>query len=122
MYRLAGGVVVLGATIMALSLIVGKGAATVSGHVTMQGRPVIWGSVIAVGPDGRSFAGRIEPDGSFTVRNVPTGEVTLAISSPDPLVQHYKTLLKSSRTGVSKSQWASPPPVDRKMWFVLPKR
>jgi hypothetical protein len=87
----------------------------------MSGRSVIWGSVVLVGEDGRSAAGRIQPDGSFTVANAPIGEVVATVSSPDPLVQHYATQLKSSRERLPMTQWAAPP-VDRQQWFVVPKR
>jgi hypothetical protein len=62
-FRIAGGVVALGVVIIGLSAFAGGATtATVSGRVTMQGRPVIWGAVILVGRDGRSVAGRIQPD------------------------------------------------------------
>jgi hypothetical protein len=121
-YRLAGGAVALGALIIGVSTFASSGGnATVSGHVTMQGRPIICGSVILVGPDGRGVAGRIQPDGSFTVANAPVGEVGVAVSSPDPLVQHYASQIRSSRDRVPVTQWAALP-VDRQQWFVLPKR
>ncbi len=120
-YRIAGGVVTLGVVLIVAATVFGSRSATVSGRVTLQGRPVIWGTVVLVGPDGRSVAGRIEPDGSFTVANAPTGEVAVAVASPDPLVQHYATQLKTSRERIPVRQWAAPP-VDRKQWFVLPKR
>jgi len=120
-YRVVGGVAVLGAALIALAGITGGRSATVTGRVTLQGRPVICGSIILVGPDGRSAAGRIEPDGTFTVANAPTGEVTVAVTSPDPLVQHYAAQIKTSRERVPVTQWAAMP-VDRRQWFVLPKK
>jgi hypothetical protein len=120
-YRLAGGGVGFGIFFLLLSAFSGGGTATVTGHVTLGGRPIIWGSVVLVGEDGRSAAGRIQPDGSFTIANAPTGEVVATISSPDPLVQHYATQLKASRERLPVTQWAAPP-VDRQQWFVLPKK
>jgi hypothetical protein len=117
---IGGGVVALVAVIVALSAYAAGGNTTVSGHVTFQGRPVIWGSVMLVGPDGHSAVGRIQPDGSFTVPNAPTGEVGVSVTSPDPLAQHYATQLKTSRDRIPVAQWAAPP-VDRQQWFVLPK-
>ena len=73
------------------------------------------------GSDGRSVAGRIEPDGSFTVANAPTGEVTVAVTSPDPLVDYYKTQIKSARVVLPQSLWPAPP-VDRNRWFLIPKK
>jgi hypothetical protein len=120
-YRIAGGVVTLGALIIGLSAYAAGASATVTGKVTFQGRPVIWGSVVLVGADGTSAAGRIQPDGTFTVANAPTGEVSVAVASPDPLVQHYASQIKSSRDRLPVTQWAAPP-VDRQQWFLLPKR
>jgi hypothetical protein len=89
--------------------------------VTYLGKPVICGSVVLRGPDGRSAAGRIEADGTYTVRDAPTGEVVVGVSSPDPLIQHYATQLKSSRERVPVAQWAAPS-VDRRQWFTIPNR
>lgn len=120
-FRIAGGVVALGVVIIGLSAFAGGAAnATVSGRVTMQGRPVIWGAVILVGPDGRSVAGRLQPDGAYTVSDAPMGEVAVAVISPDPLIDHYKTQIRSSRVAVPVAEWPAPP-VDRQQWFLLPK-
>jgi hypothetical protein len=120
-YQLVGAVVALGVVIVGLSAYAAAASATVSGRVTFQGRPVIWGSVILVGSDGRSVVGRIQPDGTYTVTNAPMGEVGVSITSPDPLVQHYATQIKTSRDRIPVAQWAAPP-VDRQQWFVLPQR
>jgi hypothetical protein len=120
-FRIAGGAVALGVIIIGLSAFAGGATtATVSGRVTMSGRPVIWGAVILVGPDGRSVAGRIQPDGSYTVPDAPIGDVAVAVTSPDPLVDHYKTQIRSARKALPVAQWPAPP-VDRQQWFVLPK-
>jgi hypothetical protein len=120
-YKIAGGSVVGAALIIGIAAYAAGGAATVTGHVSMFGRPVIWGSVILTGSDGRSVAGRIEPDGSFTVANAPTGEVKVAVTSPDPLLDYYKTQIKSARVVLPQSQWPAPP-VDRNRWFLIPKK
>src|SRR3954469_14066774 len=96
-FRVVGGVGALGLFIIGMAAFASGGSATVTGKVTMLGRPVVWGSVVLVGADGHSAAGRIEPDGTFTVANAPTGEVVVSVSSPDPLVQHYATQIKTSR-------------------------
>jgi hypothetical protein len=120
-YRITGGLVALGSFIIGMAAFASGGSATVTGKVTMLGRPVIWGSVILYGPDGRSAAGRIEPDGSYTVQNAPIGEVIVTVTSPDPLVQHYATQIRTQRERIPVSQWPAPP-VDRKQWFIIPKR
>jgi hypothetical protein len=77
--------------------------------------------VILFAPDGKTAAGRIEPDGTYAVAEAPTGTVAVAVVSLDPLYAHYASQIKSAREKVPKKQWA-PPPVDRKKWFPLPKQ
>lgn len=120
-YRVTGGLVALGSFIIGLAAFASGSSATVTGKVTFLGRPLVCGSVVLRGPDGKSAAGRIEQDGSYTVKDAPTGEVLVAVSSPDPLVQHYATQLKSSRERVPVAQWSAPT-VDRKQWFSIPNR
>jgi hypothetical protein len=120
-YKIAGGSMVGVAVLIGIAAYAAGRTATVTGHVTMFGRPVVWGSVILTGADGQSVAARIEPDGSFTVPNAPTGELTVAVTSPDPLVDHYKRQLKSARVVLPPSQWPALP-VDRNQWFLIPKK
>jgi len=119
-YQVVAGVAGFGLLLMVFALFAG-GKAKVTGRVTMMGRPVIWGSVVLVDEKGQSAVGRIESDGTYTVANAPTGDVTVAITSPDPLIQHYATQIKTSRERVPMKQWA-PLPIDRSQWFVLPSR
>lgn len=62
----------------------GAKVATVSGKVTFQGKPVVYGNVSIMGPDGIAQSGPIEPDGSFTVRGVGVGEGKVAVTSFKP--------------------------------------
>jgi hypothetical protein len=120
-YKIAGGSIAGAALLIGIAAYTFGRTATVTGRVTLLGRPLVWGSVILTGSDGRSVAARIEPDGSFTVPNAPTGDVIVAVTSPDPLVDHYKRQIKSARVVLPKSQWPAPP-VDRNLWFVIPKK
>jgi hypothetical protein len=75
--------------LMAVSTLVvsagcGSKVATVSGKVTYQGKPVVYGVVSIIGPDGITQSGTIEPDGSFTVRGVGVGEGKVAVTSMKP--------------------------------------
>lgn len=119
-YRATAGVAGFGLAVIILTAIfAGQGRATVSGRVSFQGKPVIWGSVVVVGQDGRTAAGRIEADGTFKVENAATGAVSVAVVSRDPLVQNWASNIKATRARpTSKSFSASP--VDRKQWFPLP--
>jgi hypothetical protein len=121
-YRIAGGVAAVLVVCIALAVVTMRGSqATVTGRVTHKGKPVIWGAVILYGPDGQAAAGRIEPDGTFTVEKVPATPVSVAVVSQDPVYGNYMLQMKSSRVKFTKKQW-TPPPVDRKQWFPLPKR
>ena len=56
----------------------------VSGTVTSDGRPVVFGTVTLLAVDRRAYSAAIGADGRFTVSNVPPGPVQIAVSSPDP--------------------------------------
>jgi hypothetical protein len=121
-FRLAGGVSGVGVLFMVIALFtLHKPKATVTGRVTHRGKPVIWGTVLLFAPDGKSAAGRIEPDGTYTVENAPVSPVNVAVVSQDPLYAHYARQIKSKREKVPMKQWAAPP-VDRKKWFPLPQK
>lgn len=120
-YQLAGGGAGLLVSLILLIIFTVGGKTVVTGRVLMHGRPVIWGSVVLIDSRGQAAAGRIEPDGTFEIVNAPTGEITVTVSSPDPLVGHYKEIVKSARTVVPSSEFAALP-VDRQQWFVVPKR
>jgi hypothetical protein len=62
----------------------GAKVATVSGKVTFQGKPVVYGTVSIIGPDGITKSGSINPDGSFTVAGVGVGEGKVAVTSLKP--------------------------------------
>src|SRR5205823_2189416 len=56
-YRLVGGLAALGVLLIAVAVFAsGNPKATLTGHLTHRGRPVIWGSVILYAPDGTATA------------------------------------------------------------------
>jgi hypothetical protein len=121
-YGAVGGAVAVGALCIVLAAVTMRGVrATVTGHVTHRGKPVVCGAVVLVGSDGKTVAGRIAPDGTYTVENAPAAAVSVAVVSQDPLYSHYALQIKSSREKIPVKQWAAPS-VDRKLWFPLPKR
>jgi hypothetical protein len=122
-YQVAGGVAGFGVLVIVLAMIFsGPRKATVTGRVTFQGKPVIWGSVIVVGADGRAASGAIEPDGTYRVENASPGSVNVGVVSRDPLVQHWATSLKTTRARPSAKVFTTAPPVDRKRWFPIPQQ
>lgn len=119
-YRATAGVAGFGLAVIILTAIFsGQGKATVTGRVSFQGKPVIWGSVVVFGKDGRSSSGRIEADGTYRVENAATGAVSVAVVSRDPLVQNWASNLKTTRARPTSKAFSASP-VDRKLWFPLP--
>lgn len=60
------------------------GTADVSGKVTYQGKPVVFGTVLIIGADGIPKSGPIQPDGSFQARGIKVGPAKVTVSSPTP--------------------------------------
>jgi hypothetical protein len=91
----------------------GKG--DVSGRVTYKGKPLVWGTVQFEGSDRIVKQGNINPDGTYSVRGVATGEAKVAVSSINP---------KSSDFQVRQAE-GGPPPKPRpevKGWFPIPEK
>ena len=60
------------------------GTTTVSGKVTHDGKPVVWGGVTLVDAGGTYHSGTIGLDGTYRIDNVPTGPVKIGVTSPKP--------------------------------------
>lgn len=60
--------------------------ANVSGGVTYNGKTVPGGVVKFVAPDGAQYTGDIGPDGTYSIADVPTGELIVVVdnSNLDP--------------------------------------
>ncbi len=87
--------------------------ATVSGRVTYQGRPVVFGSVIVIGEDGKAVSAAIEPDGTYTVAGIRPGPVQIRVLSPDPLRSRVaRTIHSSTGPALAKERPTG--------WFALP--
>jgi len=78
--------------VLALGLVVsvvvlsgcGGSHTTVSGKVTYQDRPIVWGNVSIIASDGMSYSAVIKDDGTFTIPKMPTGPCKIGVTSPDP--------------------------------------
>jgi len=68
----------------ALSFVERPGAAVVSGRVSSQGKPVVFGTVTVLASDNRIYSVPIRADGTYLLRHVPPGAVRVAVSSPQP--------------------------------------
>ena len=62
----------------------GKQTATVSGKLTVGGTPLPFGTVNILAAEGVPQEGKINPDGSYTVLNVPRGPVKILVTAIDP--------------------------------------
>ena len=63
----------------------GEKTASVSGHVTFNGKPVTSGTVVLVGADGKSSdPGAVQADGAFSILKSPAGKVKVSFDNPPP--------------------------------------
>ena len=62
----------------------GAGQGDIHGQVKYQGKVVSRGSVVMVGGDRRPLVGRIESDGTYSLKGVPAGLVRIGVLSPSP--------------------------------------
>jgi hypothetical protein len=60
------------------------GGTTLTGTVTSQGKPVVFGTVTVLTADNRTFFVPIRADGTYTLKGLPTGVAKVAVSSPNP--------------------------------------
>jgi hypothetical protein len=102
--------------------------ATVTGKVTFQGKPIVFGTVSIIGPDGMTQSGPIQPDGSFSVPGVGVGEGKVAVTSLKPPDGTDGKAKRGGRdAGGHDDERAMPPeaaaPADvLKNWFPIPPK
>ncbi|VTR93238.1 Uncharacterized protein OS=Blastopirellula marina DSM 3645 GN=DSM3645_29326 PE=4 SV=1 [Gemmata massiliana] len=102
------------AALVGLALCGCGGAQTgdVTGRVTYQGKRLAFGSVVfmARGEKSEPVVCAIGPDGTYTAKGVPVGEVQVGVASPDP-----RTPLE-----LRGDQKPLPLAADPKLWFPIP--
>src|SRR5438105_1766209 len=74
----------LAAALLALAAAGCGGRWDVSGKVSYQGKPLVWGSVQFEGSDNLIKQANLNPDGTYSVTGVATGEAKVAVSSINP--------------------------------------
>jgi hypothetical protein len=62
----------------------GCGNANMSGHVTFDKKPIVFGTLQVVGPDSSLHQCQIATDGSYALNDIPPGDVKVAITSIEP--------------------------------------
>lgn len=82
--EIAVAIVLATALLIASAFLDLPGGTTLTGRVTSQGKPVVFGTVTLLTSDHRTVFVPIRPDGTFLVKGVPRGPVRIAVSSPDP--------------------------------------
>jgi hypothetical protein len=94
----------------------GPGQGEVSGVVRVNGRPLPFGTIQFLGPDGVPRAGKIRPDGTFSV-GVPPGEAKVIVSCVDEA-----RLSRSAATPAGRGRRAAPPPSPSGGFSLIPGR
>ena len=110
--------------LVAVSLAGCSGTTDMSGKVTYQGKPVVFGSVVVIDSDGTPKSGSIQPDGSYRVSGVKPGSVKVAVSSPQPPGSVPPKKSRGREEDLDKPQHEEPPaPAEViKNWFVIPNK
>jgi len=82
--EILAGVLVIVLIVFVLAYVEAPSSTAVSGSITSQGQPVVFGTVTAITADRRTFTVPINADGTYALRNLPPGPVQIAVSSPNP--------------------------------------
>src|SRR5262245_12552308 len=72
------------AALLALAVLGCQHRGDLSGTVTYQAKPLVYGTVLVVASDGNTHQGPIGEDGSYSVHGVLVGPARVAVNSPDP--------------------------------------
>ena len=97
---------------------------TITGTVTYQDKPLLFGTVVLVGEDNLPRQGAIRVDGTYTVTDVPLGAVKIAVFSPDPKMRESKRTIQPPKIKEPSSPLHSATPeapaMDVAKWFPIP--
>jgi hypothetical protein len=104
----------VGISVLALVAVGCSNKGDVSGKVTYKDKPLVYGTVTFEAIEGPSIQASIKPDGSYHAAGVGTGEVKVAVNSPDPKIVG------------SHANWKDPskkpPPINAPGWFAIPSQ
>jgi hypothetical protein len=101
------------ALLVSASVVGCSGRAEVSGTVLCDGKPLPFGTIQFLGPDGIPCAGAIGPDGSYSVQ-VPVGEARVLITCLDEARMHQV----SSQLAGARGRAAPPPAISGKLSLI----
>jgi hypothetical protein len=91
-----------------------SGRGNVSGKITYQNKPLVFGTILIQGSDGKAAQGNIAKDGSFTVRGLATGSAKVAVNSPNP---RSITLIPNKNPNYPQEPYPDAPG-----WFAIPNQ
>lgn len=104
---------IAGMGLLALVVVGCSGRGDVSGKVSYNGKPVVFGTVLILAKD-RSHQGEIKTDGSYSVSGVAVGTVRVAVNSPNPKkIELYPN---------KNPEFKQDPYPDVPGWFAIPKQ
>jgi hypothetical protein len=106
---------VVAAALLTFAAIGCGGRGDVSGKVSYKGKPLVWGTVQFEGSDGIVKHGNINPDGTYTVESVATGDAKAAVSSINPKSSDFQPLQR-------EGQAPRKPRPEVKGWFPIPDK
>jgi hypothetical protein len=106
-----------------------KQVGEVTGKVTYLDRPLNYGFLVFVGEDNQPVSATINPDGTYTAKNVPYGLAKVAVKSPDPsrLLEAGKIQSQGAENAPEKYKKREipapslPPGVELAKWFAIPE-
>jgi hypothetical protein len=105
---------------LALSVCGCSKTAKVTGNVTYQGHPVVHGSVTLLSDERTARSGVIQPDGSYSVEDVPLGTMKIVVFSRDPA--KGRSLVRGQQPAQAGKKTASSPKATVAGWFPLPPK
>ncbi len=86
----------------------GKSTGEVSGKVTYHGKALTFGTVTITSANGPQQSATIQPDGTYEIKDVPTGPATVTVACIDPKYQEQIKAQVNKRRGGSLSRTAMP--------------
>jgi hypothetical protein len=102
----------------------GGGVGVVSGKISYKNKAVVYGSVGFVGANGKTRAAKINPDGTYTVKDVAVGEAKVVVISELPRATSRSP--GAAATDGPKDDPTQPEPPEvidpevAKKWFPIP--
>src|SRR4051794_31559093 len=102
--------------VLVVTGVVGCGNANMAGKVTFDKKPVVFRTGLVIGPDRLPRQANVAQDGSYSIQDIPPGDVKVAVTSTDPRSLSKKIL---RREGVDPKL---DPNFDKiQGWFPIPE-